>query len=329
MLFLLNPESAHHVALSALRITHKLRLTKILFPARKSKSSFTWHHLQFSNRVGLAAGFDKNAAYLHEMAQLGFGHIETGTVTPLPQPGNDMPRLFRLTADEALINRMGFNNQGADVMAYRLSKKPENLVIGVNIGKNKTTPNEDAISDYLICFRKLYEHADYFTVNVSSPNTPGLRDLQDTRFLSDLIIQLDNFRKTQNVRKPVLLKIAPDLSNEQLHEMVQLVNTSAFDGIVATNTTLNRNGLKTTSDQLTQIGMGGLSGKPLFKRSLECVQLIHSGLDSSKIIIAAGGILSANEASEMLNAGASLVQIYTGFIYKGPGLVNEINQLTK
>lgn len=328
LFFLFEPEKAHHLAMNGLTLANKLGLLGLFFK-NQPKATTEIAGLTFQNKIGLAAGFDKDAVYLDLFAKLGFGHVEIGTVTPKPQPGNEKPRLFRLVKDDALINRMGFNNQGVDVVAYRLKNKPQNLIVGANIGKNKTTPNEDALSDYLICFEKLYPYADYFTVNVSSPNTPGLRDLQGIQFLTQLATALQQFKAKQEKQKPVFLKIAPDLSNEQLLEIADFINQSFFDGIVATNTTINRQNLRTNSAEIESIGLGGLSGIPLHNRSVEVVSLLKSKLSNSKTIIGVGGIFSANDALKMHQAGASLVQIYTGFIYQGPSLVAQINRLLK
>lgn len=328
LFFLFDPEKAHHLAMNGLTLANKLRLLGLFFK-NQPKSITEIAGLSFQNKIGLAAGFDKDAQYLHEFSKIGFGHIEIGTVTPKPQPGNDKPRLFRLLNDNALINRMGFNNQGVDVVAYRLKNKPQNMVVGANIGKNKSTPNEDAIADYRHCFEKLYEVADYFTINVSSPNTPGLRDLQGIQFLTQLAAELNHFKSKQEVKRPVFLKIAPDLTNDQLIEMAEFINQSFFDGIVATNTTISRQNLKTPSHEIEQIGAGGLSGKPLHNRSVEVVTLLKSKLNHSKAIIGVGGIFTANDALRMQQAGASLVQIYTGFIYQGPSLVAQINRILK
>lgn len=328
LFFLFDPEKAHHLAMNALTLANKLGLLSLFF-RKQPKSETVIAGLHFHNKVGLAAGFDKDAIYLDVLAKLGFGHVEIGTVTPKPQPGNEQPRLFRLVNDSALINRMGFNNQGVDVVAYRLKNKPKDLIVGANIGKNKTTPNEDAIADYRQCFEKLYEVADYFTINVSSPNTPGLRDLQGIDFLSKLAEQLQSFQSKQEVKKPVLVKIAPDLTNDQLIEMAEFINQSFFDGIVATNTTISRQNLKTPTHEIEQIGVGGLSGKPLHNRSVEVVTLLKSKLNHSKVIIGVGGIFTANDAQRMQQAGASLVQVYTGFIYQGPSIVAQINKALK
>jgi len=291
--------------------------------------------LSFTNPVGLGAGFDKNARYLRELECLGFGAVEIGTVTPLAQAGNDKPRLFRLPKDKALINRMGFNNDGVNMAAARLKAwrsgagKHSKMVIGGNIGKNKITPNEDAWKDYEICFRELYPWVDYFVVNVSSPNTPGLRALQDKEALRKILEQLQLLRQSLQDsygRKPLLLKIAPDLSSEQLDDVAALAREIKLDGLVAANTTLSRAGLQTTASRVEAIGAGGLSGLPLQQRSTEVVQQLAKGTNGEIPIIASGGIFTAADARAKMEAGAALVQVWTGFIYEGPGIVKRITK---
>ena len=279
--------------------------------------------ITFPNPVGLAAGFDKDARYTDALACLGFGFIEIGTVTPRPQPGNPQPRLFRLPDDRALINRMGFNNDGAANAAARLKKRKEPVIIGGNIGKNKDTPNENAGDDYEKGFRELYDVVDYFVVNVSSPNTPGLRELQDKEPLTQLLNRLQAINR-QLSNKPLLLKIAPDLTNEQLDDIIEIVRSTKLAGIVATNTTISREGLNTPVTEVTSIGAGGLSGAPLTQRATEVVKYIHTNSKGEIPIIASGGIFTAADAQEKLDAGASLVQVYTGFIYEGPGIAKKI-----
>jgi dihydroorotate dehydrogenase len=278
--------------------------------------------------VGLAAGFDKNGVYIDSMHHLGFGFLEVGTITPLAQPGNEKPRLFRLPDDQALINRMGFNNEGVDRLVENLKQvKTKGLIIGGNIGKNKSTPNEKAIDDYLICFRKLYDYVDYFVVNVSSPNTPGLRSLQEKEPLNQLLQILQDENKSKPHRRPILLKIAPDLTKHQLDDILDVVDDQQLDGIIATNTTLSRQGLKTPDRMLQKIGAGGLSGAPLGEMSTQSIAYIRRHTKSSFTIIGVGGIMSADDALEKLDKGADLIQIYTGLIYRGPGLPREINRL--
>jgi len=284
--------------------------------------------IRFKNRVGLAAGFDKNAKYLGELSALGFGFIEIGTVTPKPQAGNDKPRLFRLIEDESVINRMGFNNDGLDVIVKRLQSRPKDLIVGGNIGKNKVTPNQEAVNDYKICFDKLYDVVDYFVVNVSSPNTPNLRELQDKKPLGEILNALMEMRSafisTGKICKPILLKIAPDLGNEQLDDVVDIVNETGIDGIVATNTTISRAGLLTSKEKVESIGSGGLSGKILSDRATEVVAYIHKKSSGKIPIIGVGGIHSAKTAQDKINAGAALVQVYSGFIYGGPQMIKDI-----
>lgn len=274
--------------------------------------------IDFPNKIGLAAGFDKNAKWLHELKLLGFGHVEVGTVTPKPQDGNPKPRLFRLIKDNALINRMGFNNEGIDAMVKRLKNRPQNLIVGGNIGKNKITSNENAVEDYIICFEKIYDHVDYIVVNVSSPNTPGLRELQDKDFLTDLFNKLDELRKQKTVYKPVMLKIAPDLTQESLTEITALLNTAPIDAVIATNTTIDRSNLQTSAAEIEEIGAGGLSGAPLLNKSNEVIHQLRTNLKPGFPIIGVGGVVESEDAFSKLEAGANLVQIYSGFIYKGP-----------
>jgi len=282
--------------------------------------------LYFENPVGLAAGFDKNASFYNELAHCGFGFIEIGTITPKAQPGNDKPRLFRLKSDEAIINRMGFNNGGIEEAVRNLKRRNTKLIIGGNIGKNKITPNEDAFSDYAKCFEGLFDYVDYFVVNVSSPNTPNLRELQDKEPLTKILTGLVSLNNQKNTPKPILLKIAPDLSNEQLLDIIDIVKDSRIDGIIATNTTISRENLRASHVKLDAIGAGGLSGKPLTQRSTEVIRFLHEKSNGAFPIIGVGGIHSADDAIEKLEAGASLVQLYTGFIYEGPGLIKRINR---
>jgi dihydroorotate dehydrogenase len=278
--------------------------------------------------VGLAAGFDKDGRHLHALSVLGFGFIEVGTVTPMPQPGNEKPRSFRLPKDDALINRMGFNNQGVDVLAARLksfrNSNHDKIVMGGNIGKNKSTPNEKAADDYVICFQKLFDVVDYFVVNVSSPNTPGLRALQEKEPLKELLHRLQSLNLPHENPKPILLKISPDLANSQLDEIIEIVLETKIAGIVATNTTISRSNLKTSQQEVDQMGNGGLSGKPLTSRSTEVIRYLKSKSQNQFVIIGVGGIHSSKDAKEKLEAGADLIQVYTGMIYEGPGLTKTI-----
>ncbi len=281
--------------------------------------------LKFPNPVGLAAGFDKDAKLYKELANLGFGFIEIGTVTPKPQVGNETPRLFRLKKDSAIINRMGFNNGGVEAAVERLKNNPTrkgHVLIGGNIGKNKDTPNEEAVNDYLICFDALFDYVDYFVVNVSSPNTPNLRELQEKKPLTDLLQTLQDRNNSKEKRKPILLKIAPDLTDEQLMDIIEIVSVTKIDGVIATNTTISRDGLSSENKK----EMGGLSGKPLTKRATEVIRFLSEKSNKAFPIIGVGGIHSAEDALEKLDAGASLIQLYTGFVYEGPGLIKEINK---
>jgi len=299
-------------------------IVKSCFSIRSTKLERELWGIKFPNPVGLAAGFDKDARYTDSLACLGFGCVEIGTVTPRPQPGNPQPRLFRLPADKALINRMGFNNDGAAAAAGRLKKRKQHLIIGGNIGKNKDTANEDALSDYEAGFRALYNDVDYFVVNVSSPNTPGLRALQDKGPLMNILNRLQVINKELGAPKPILLKIAPDLTNEQLDDIIEIVKTTNTQGIVATNTTISRDGLYTPVGKIEEIGAGGLSGLPLKHRATEVIKYITAKSNNSIPVIAVGGIFTAADAIEKLEAGASLVQVYTGFIYEGPAIAANI-----
>ena len=283
--------------------------------------------MTFQNPVGLAAGFDKDAEAFDELGLLGFGFVEIGTITPKGQNGNPQPRLFRLKKDKALINRMGFNNNGVDFAVEKLKKrKNKNLIVGGNIGKNKITPLDQAVSDYIISFEKLFPYVDYFVINVSSPNTPNLRKLQDKEPLTKLINTLLDLNNKKNNPKPVFLKIAPDLNQSQLDDIIDIANSTKLAGIIATNTTIDRKNLKTSTDDLEKIGNGGLSGKPLVSRSTEIIGYLRQNLNNDKKIIGVGGISNAEDAIEKLNAGADLIQIFTGFIYEGPSLIKRINK---
>jgi dihydroorotate dehydrogenase len=335
ILFQFDPEKVHYFVTRNLKRFNR-------FPGGSALSRGMWNlededlekevfGLKFKNPVGLAAGFDKNGEMIAEMANMGFGFIEVGTVTPLPQPGNPKPRMFRLPADGALINRMGFNNLGVDVLAEHIAAYRKNasafqkgIMIGGNIGKNKNTANEDAVSDYIKCFDRLFDVVDYFVVNVSSPNTPGLRALQEKEPLMQLLNTLQQRNLKNGISRPILLKIAPDLTNEQLDDIVEIVQQTGIAGVIATNTTISRDGL--TANEQLKSEMGGLSGKPLTQRSTEVVRYIHEKSNGSFPIIGVGGIHSPADALEKLQAGASLIQLYTGFIYEGPGLIKRINR---
>ena len=347
ILFCFDPEWVHYFSMNGLKFLCRIPGIKKLivsgFKPQRSKP-YEFLNLQFPNRVGLGAGFDKNAKYLNELEALGFGCVEIGTVTPLPQAGNDKPRLFRLPKDKALINRMGFNNDGVEAVTARLKAWQQRqssvvnreltdspltplhsrLIIGGNIGKNKITPNEDAWKDYEKCFLALHDYVDYFVVNVSSPNTPGLRELQEKDSLRKIFAQLKIKNEELKNKKPILLKIAPDLSQEQLDDVIALALEIKLDGLVASNTTISRDGLTTHNSQLTTIGAGGLSGLPVKARSTEIVKYIHQKTNGQIPVIASGGIFTGADATEKLDAGASLVQVWTGFIYEGPGIVKNI-----
>ncbi|HEX7414421.1 MAG TPA: quinone-dependent dihydroorotate dehydrogenase, partial [Bacteroidia bacterium] len=331
-LFLFNPERAHYITFSFIKFYFSLPFVKQLVSAAFAvKSTKLVRHvagLRFPNAVGLAAGLDKNALLVDELACLGFGSIEIGTVTPKPQPGNDKPRLFRLPKDEALINRMGFNNDGACAAALRLAqRKNKDIIIGGNIGKNKITPNENATQDYVLCFHALFDVVDYFVVNVSSPNTPNLRELQEKAPLTNLLSTLQTENAKKKTPKPIFLKIAPDLTDTQLQDIVDIITETKIAGVVATNTTISRDNLITPQQEVTNMGAGGLSGKPLTARSTEVIKFLRSKLDKHIAIIGVGGIHSAQDAMDKLSAGADLIQLYTGFIYEGPMLIKEINKL--
>jgi dihydroorotate dehydrogenase len=331
ILFRFDAEKVHYFVVGLLKLMVKFPPSRWIF-----RSIYHVEHpslerefigLKFPNPVGLAAGFDKNAKFFDEMESCGFGFIEIGTVTPLAQPGNDLPRLFRLKKDEAILNRMGFNNEGVQAAVNHLkARKDKRLIIGGNIGKNKWTPNEEALNDYLICFEALFDEVDYFVVNVSSPNTPNLRALQEKEPLMELLSTLQEKNEAKPKAKPILLKIAPDLTNEQLDEIIEIVQETKIAGLIATNTTISREGLQTPSAEVEALGAGGISGKPLTKRSTEVIRYIHDQSKGMIPMIAVGGIHSAKDALDKLDAGATLVQLYSGFIYEGPGLVKEINQ---
>lgn len=330
ILFLVDPEKIHHFVVSVLKLGGIIpgfrMLLKSLYDFEDARLNKVLFGITFKNPVGLAAGFDKDARLIDEMACLGFGFIEIGTLTPKPQPGNNKPRLFRLPKDHALINRMGFNNKGVDAAVLQLKKRRPNVIIGGNIGKNKITPNDKALDDYIFCFNALYEHVDYFVVNVSSPNTPGLRELQEKEPLRRLLSDVKTLSLSKSKPKPVLLKIAPDLSADQLNDVIQILMETKTDGIIATNTTISREGLKTEKSTIDEIANGGLSGEPLSGRSTEVIRYLRERLGPHYPIIGVGGIMTPANAIEKLEAGADLVQLYTGFVYEGPGIVKRINR---
>ena len=328
--FLFQPERAHHVTLAIFRFLLALpgmgALIRAHFRVTDPRLQRRELGLEFPNPIGLAAGFDKDGHYLHVMQALGFGFIEVGTVTPRPQEGNPKPRLFRLPADEALINRMGFNNGGVDALVERLKKRPKGLLVGGNIGKNKDTPNSEALNDYRYCFEKLHPWVDYFVVNVSSPNTPGLRDLQEKEPLRQLLGTLEAMNRKEAVQRPILLKIAPDLNEAQLNDIVDIVQETGIAGIIASNTTISRTGLKTPEATLQAIGAGGLSGKPVQEASTRVLRYLHERSGGTLFLIGVGGIHSPESAQEKFEAGARLIQVYTGLIYEGPGFIKRLNQ---
>jgi dihydroorotate dehydrogenase len=321
-------EKIHYVVMNVLKAACKIPLMpsilRLFFEKSDARLERKVFGLRFKNPVGLAAGFDKNGVWTDQLSNLGFGFIEIGTVTPKPQTGNDKPRLFRLKPDQALINRMGFNNEGSLAAANNLRNRKSKVIIGGNIGKNKITENDDAIYDYLKAFNDLYPYVDYFVVNVSSPNTPGLRDLQEKEPLKYIlkVLERDNGRKSKP--KPILLKIAPDLTNGQLDDIIEIIKETRTSGVIATNTTISREGLTTDSQEVREIGAGGLSGKPLTDRSTEVIRYLSEKSNKAFPIIGVGGIYTAQDAIDKLNAGASLVQVYSGFIYEGPTIVKDI-----
>ena len=330
VLFLFRPEQAHNLTFWFTRLIFKIpgiaAITEAIFCKRHKRLERELFGIRFPNPVGLAAGLDKNATLIDELSHFGFGFIEIGTVTPKPQPGNEKPRLFRLPEDQGLINRMGFNNDGADKIVERLKLRQSNVIVGGNIGKNKLTDNEEAERDYEICFEVLFDYVDYFVVNVSSPNTPNLRQLQEKEPLKKLLIRLQTRNQNKKRPKPILLKIAPDLTDAQLMDVIEIVKSTKIAGVIATNTTISREKLKTDRTEIERIGDGGLSGRSVKKRSTEVIKFLKENSGGSFPIIGVGGICSAADAIEKMKAGADLVQIYTGFIYEGPGLIKKINK---
>ena len=328
ILFIFDPERVHHWAFIWLNLLQKIpfigSLQKKIFSVENKKLERHLFGITFPNPVGLAAGFDKNAIAIDTLSNYGFGYIEIGTLTPAGQPGNPKKRLFRLKKDKAIINRMGFNNEGVQVAITQLKKRKSKVIIGGNIGKNKATPNDKAVDDYTKAFHSLFDYVDYFVVNVSSPNTPNLRDLQEKEPLTYLLNTLQKENKLKEKRKPILLKIAPDLSDSQLMDIIDIVKVTKIDGVIATNTTIERQGLSIKSSELKEIGNGGLSGKPLGQRSTDVIRFLSEKSNKAFPIIGVGGIHSPEDAKEKLDAGADLIQIFTGFIYEGPGLVKRI-----
>jgi len=329
ILFKSKPEDAHRKVFKMLSLADKLglkSLIKSMYNIEDKSLEREVFGIKFPNPVGLAAGLDKNGDVFDMLGFMGFGFVEIGTVTPKAQPGNPKPRMFRLVNDSAIINRMGFNNMGVDEMVKKLRAKKSNVIIGGNIGKNKLTPNEKADEDYVKAFNTLYNYVDYFVVNVSSPNTPNLRELQDKEPLTKLLTKLKKLNSQKGSQKPILLKIAPDLTNEQLDDIIDIVKMTRIDGLVATNTTISREGLSYDEAYVKEIGNGGLSGKPLTERSTEVIKYIVDKSEKSIPVIGVGGIMTVQDAIDKLNAGASLIQIFTGFIYNGPSFAKEINK---
>ncbi|MDT7831622.1 quinone-dependent dihydroorotate dehydrogenase [Flavobacteriaceae bacterium S356] len=325
ILFLSDPEKVHHFTFSMIRFVCKIPLIsgfiKSMYVILDKRLERNVMGLTFKNPVGLAAGFDKDAKLYNELSNFGFGFVEIGTLTPKPQEGNPKKRLFRLKEDQAIVNRMGFNNGGVEEAVERL-RKNKGVLVGGNIGKNKITPNQNAVDDYVICFNALFDHVDYFVVNVSSPNTPNLRALQDKEPLTALLNTLQELNNKKEKAKPILLKIAPDLTDEQLLDIIDIVKMTKIEGVIATNTTISREGLKSSNKE----EIGGLSGKPLTNRSTEVIRFLSEKSNKAFPIIGVGGIHSANDAIEKIKAGADLVQLYTGFIYEGPQLIKDINK---
>lgn len=327
-LFSLSPERAHHLTFSLLEVAKRIPGALALVGGKRPSAAAAVEvmGLKFPGPVGLAAGMDKDAKHVDALSRIGFGSVEIGTLTPVAQQGNEQPRLFRLKADRALINRMGFNNSGVQVAVERLQKRMSGIIVGGNIGKNKVTPNEQAIDDYVKCFEALHDVVDYFVVNVSSPNTPGLRALQEKGPLLAILNELKKRDAAKRVHRPILLKIAPDLTDEQLNDIVSVVKESGIAGVIATNTTISREGLKMPKGEVDAMGAGGVSGAPVRERSTAVVKYLRERLPKPIVIIGVGGIDSAEAAMEKLDAGADLVQVYTGLVYEGPALLKRINK---
>ncbi|MBU8892927.1 MAG: quinone-dependent dihydroorotate dehydrogenase [Bacteroidales bacterium] len=330
LLFLLQPETVHSLIVSFVKIGFKIpgvsSLIKKTFTVRDKRLNRVFLGMEYENPVGFAAGFDKNAKIYNQFSNFGFSFIEIGTVTPKAQPGNPKPRSFRIPSDKGLINRMGFNNNGVEYAVNQLKNNKHKVIIGGNIGKNTLTTNKDAINDYVICFQKLYDHVDYFVVNLSCPNIKDLHKLQDKDSTIAILNKLTELRRLESQYKPVLLKISPDLTNNQLDDVIETFNITGIDGIVATNTTVSRENLVTDKNQIEKIANGGLSGKPLTKRSTEIIKYLTDKSNGNIPIIGVGGIMTVDDAIEKLEAGASLIQLYTGFIYEGPSFVKKINK---
>mgnify|MGYP000197499729 CR=1 FL=1 len=329
ILFLFDPEKIHYTVFNSIKFLFKIpgfkSIAKSIHTIEDPSLEKELFGLKFKNPVGLAAGFDKNAALFNELSAFGFGFIEIGTLTPLPQDGNPKKRMFRLSEDSGFINRMGFNNGGVTLAVEKL-KKNSGVLIGGNIGKNKVTPNENAVDDYVICFNELHPYVDYFVVNVSSPNTPNLRALQDKKPLTEILSRLKTLNAEKEIQRPILLKIAPDLTDSQLDDIIEIVADTKIEGVIATNTTISRDNLTTDKNKVEEIGNGGVSGKPLTSRSTEVIRYLADKSNKAFPIIGVGGIHSAEDALEKIEAGADLVQVYTGFVYEGPSLIKKINK---
>ncbi|MFP4619806.1 MAG: quinone-dependent dihydroorotate dehydrogenase [Bacteroidales bacterium] len=330
LLFKLRPETVHHIIIHFLKFFFRIPfvscVTSRIYEIRDSRLEREFLGMALKNPVGMAAGFDKNAEAFNEFSHFGFSFIEIGTVTPKAQPGNPKPRSFRLPRDLSLINRMGFNNKGVDEAVKRLKRKNPRIVIGGNIGKNTATPNDKALEDYVTVFNKIYNHVDYLVINLSCPNIKNMTELQDKEQTMRILNELTRLRSSRNNEKPLLLKISPDLNNQQLDDVVDLFYSTGIDGVVATNTSIQRENLSTDPELVKQIGEGGLSGKPLSNRSTEVIRYLAEKSKGQMPIIGVGGIMTTQDALEKLSAGATLVQIYTGFIYNGPGFVKKINR---
>ncbi len=329
LLFQIDPEKAHHLAINSCRVARHTPGAKCLL-----KCLFLYENpieimgLKFPNRIGLAAGLDKNAQVADTFASMGFGFVEIGTVTPKSQPGNVKPRLFRIPQDNALINRMGFNNDGLEVIQKRLLRYAKrDFILGGNIGKNTTTDNSLAINDYQAVMNGIYDLVDYIVLNISCPNIANLCELQNKAYLGSLMSMMDNLRKTKDTYKPLVVKISPDLEQQQINETIELIKEFQFNGIIIANTTTSRSSLTISKEEITSIGQGGLSGKPLFKNTLKMVENIRKELDSSVAIIGSGGIFSVQDATDLYSAGADLLQVYTGFIYQGPMLIKKLSRI--
>lgn len=330
LLFVFPPEAIHHIVFGVLSLFFKVPgkkwFVKNCFDLNSVALERNLFGLTFKNPVGIAAGFDKQAALYNHLPDFGFGFVEIGTITPLPQRGNPKPRLFRLPKDKALINRMGFNNIGVEKAVEKLSRRTTKAIVGGNIGKNTATPNHKAVDDYIFCFEKLFGYVDYFVVNVSCPNITDLRELQDQESLTEILVRLQQLNNARPHRKPILLKVSPDLNQQQLDEVIEIVKATAIDGVVATNTTITRSNLLTSKEKVAQIGNGGLSGRPLKDRSTEVIRYLAEKSGKAFPIIGAGGIFTPEDAIEKMDAGADLVQVYTGFIYEGPSIAKKINK---